>query len=129
MELFAMIQDGLVVNTVMANSEDEQDPAYLWVDISEVSPTPGVGWSYDGTDFIPPPVPPTDWASMLQEDINNLQSAYSVALSNYMDAVADGHTAAASEGVDVGVFDISSSWTTHEEASMMSLINLIKTGG
>jgi len=37
--------------------EEQFHPDLTWVDLTGVSPTPEVGWSYDGTAFAPPPPP------------------------------------------------------------------------
>lgn len=46
-----MIQNGIVVNAVLASNEDLKDPNYLWVDITNVVPRPSIGWIYDGKNF------------------------------------------------------------------------------
>jgi hypothetical protein len=55
--IFALIQAGVVVNTVVANIVDPQDPNYIWVDITNIFPQPCIGWSYDGKSFTAPPLP------------------------------------------------------------------------
>jgi hypothetical protein len=54
MNIYALIQNGIVVNTVNAQSTDTQDPTYIWVDITTISPQPGIGWNYNGTVFTAP---------------------------------------------------------------------------
>lgn len=49
MATFAIIDSGVVVNTIVADG---------WgggIDITELSPRPGIGWLYDGQAFAPPP--------------------------------------------------------------------------
>lgn len=57
--IYAMIQNGTIINTVMASSTDPKDPAYIWVDITDYSTTqgymPGVGWTTtDNINFTQP---------------------------------------------------------------------------
>lgn len=52
---YALIQTGVIVNTVLANPGDPQDPAYVWVDITNYNPMPGIGWTTtDNINFTPP---------------------------------------------------------------------------
>ena len=48
--IFALIQSGIIINTVIANVGDPQDTSYIWVDITNYSPIPGIG--YTTTDNI-----------------------------------------------------------------------------
>jgi len=56
----------LIFKNKVVQIEDVQFPVHsslVWIDITGVSPTPTVGWSYDGVNFSsppPPPTPPTD---------------------------------------------------------------------
>jgi hypothetical protein len=53
--IYALIQSGAVVNTVLAQPTDPQDPNYVWVDITNYSPMPGIGWTTtDNVNFTPP---------------------------------------------------------------------------
>jgi len=52
MKTFAIIDNGSVVNTVVAD-----DGYSLGIDITDISPMPSIGWSYDGSVFHPPIVP------------------------------------------------------------------------
>jgi hypothetical protein len=54
MNIWAMIQNGVVVNTVLASPTDFKDPNYIWVNITAYSPMPGIGWTYDGSNFTQP---------------------------------------------------------------------------
>lgn len=63
---FALIENGVVNNTIVA---DEWPGG---VNITDLKPRPGIGWSYDGTTFTPPaappapePEPPKRWISVL----------------------------------------------------------------
>jgi hypothetical protein len=52
---YALILAGVIVNTVLANPTDPQNPAYIWVDISGYMPMPGIGWTTsDNVNFTPP---------------------------------------------------------------------------
>lgn len=54
---FAIIQNGIVVNIVKAEQADAKDPNYLWVDITDVDPMPGIRWTYDAGEFTNPEQP------------------------------------------------------------------------
>jgi hypothetical protein len=53
-DVYAVIQNGVVVNTILATAKDEQDPQFMWVIITNLSPQPGIGWSFDGLNFTAP---------------------------------------------------------------------------
>ena len=58
MSIFAQIQSGVVINTQVMSSTDFQNPAYIWVDITNVVPQPSVGWDFNnGVWTNPNPVP------------------------------------------------------------------------
>jgi hypothetical protein len=46
---------GTVVNMQIINTGDPLDPNFTWVDVTTMTPQPGMTWTYDGTNFIPPP--------------------------------------------------------------------------
>lgn len=50
--VYAVIQDGVVTNTIVADSWPEG------IDITDVVPCPTPGWRYDGQTFTPPPTSP-----------------------------------------------------------------------
>lgn len=53
--IYALIQNGTIVNTVIANQGDLQDPSYVWVDITSYIPVPGIGWTTtDNVNFTQP---------------------------------------------------------------------------
>jgi hypothetical protein len=58
MKKFARIKDGLVAELLMTEGDIATmfNPALLWIDVSS---GPGIaeGWSFDGTNFAPPPAP------------------------------------------------------------------------
>ncbi len=55
--IYALINGGIVVNTIVAepdfisNLENDFDSI---VEISQDPGSPGIGWSYDGSNFTPP---------------------------------------------------------------------------
>jgi hypothetical protein len=52
---WAVILNGLIVNTVRASDSDIKDPAYIWVDLSQYNPQPGIGWTTsDNINFSQP---------------------------------------------------------------------------
>jgi hypothetical protein len=53
--VYALVQAGVIVNTVLANPSDPKDPAFTWVDVTNYSPMPGIGWTTtDNVNFTPP---------------------------------------------------------------------------
>ncbi len=50
--MFALIHAGLVVET--AAVEFPVAAGLQWVDVSAVTPAPGAGWAFDGTNFAAP---------------------------------------------------------------------------
>ena len=50
--IIAIIENGTVVNAIVADSWPDG------IDITDITPRPGIGWSYDGQAFIAPPAPP-----------------------------------------------------------------------
>ena len=51
---FALVQTGVIVNTVLASPTDPKDPAFIWVDITAYGPMPGIGWTTtDNINFTP----------------------------------------------------------------------------
>lgn len=46
----AIIEDGIVTNVILADSWPNG------IDITDLTPRPGPGWSYDGVTFVAPPV-------------------------------------------------------------------------
>ena len=57
MSIYAVIgADGIVSNMVVSDEAMNLDG--VWINVDNVSPQPGIGWSYDGSTFAPPPAPP-----------------------------------------------------------------------
>lgn len=55
MEVWAMIQNGVIINTVVASDSDWKDPNYIWVNIVAYIPRPAIGWiTSDNINFVPP---------------------------------------------------------------------------
>lgn len=56
--IYAQILNGTVINVIVLADEDLIDTFSEgfdhFVEIEQVPGSPGVGWSYDGTDFSPP---------------------------------------------------------------------------
>lgn len=55
MNTYAIIDGGLVTNMIDAQGEWPEG-----VDVTNLDPRPGIGWSYDGQVFTAPPAPPAD---------------------------------------------------------------------
>ena len=53
---FAIVTDGVVSNIVIA--DEPMSIGGLWVDLTDVTPAPGIHWSYADGVFAPPPAPP-----------------------------------------------------------------------
>lgn len=52
--VYALVQNSVVVNTVLAGLSDFKDPTYIWVDITTTSPRPSIGWTYADGVFTGP---------------------------------------------------------------------------
>jgi hypothetical protein len=60
---FALIKDNLVVNSIDADQQFADGISGDWqavVNTTEMSPPPGIGWTYINGVFTAPPIPP-DW--------------------------------------------------------------------
>lgn len=59
--IFAQIKDGLIVNTIVLDSSNDLSLFTSGFDyvlqIDQQYPRPGISWSFDGIQFIPPPIP------------------------------------------------------------------------
>jgi len=57
---YAIIKNGIVSNTILWDAEAQPDyaPEGTPVDVSSISPQPGPGWTYDGTNFTDPNAQP-----------------------------------------------------------------------
>ena len=55
--IYALINAGVVENTIVADTNFISGIENNWdacVQIDGLDPMPGIGWTYDGTDFAPP---------------------------------------------------------------------------
>ena len=48
---YAIIIDGVVVNTVVWDGVSEYNPEGLLLDLTNFDPEPGIGWDWDGKKF------------------------------------------------------------------------------
>lgn len=62
--IYAQIKNGLILNTIVC---DEDTPLDLFAEgfdhflrVDNLTPVPGIGWSYDGTSYNPPIDPETE---------------------------------------------------------------------
>jgi hypothetical protein len=61
MAKFAVIFNGLITNTIIADTladAQEASPAHATV-VEDTTNTVGIGWTYDGTNFVAPAAPTT----------------------------------------------------------------------
>lgn len=58
---YAIIKDGIVDNVIVADTQEvaEQVTGLTCVEIEQIPGGPGIGWSYDGTEFSAPVVEET----------------------------------------------------------------------
>ena len=56
MSIFAVIRNGVVINTILAESKSvaEEVTNQLCIEIEQVPTGPGIGWTYNGTSFTAP---------------------------------------------------------------------------
>lgn len=66
---YAIIDADVVVNVIVWDGESEWEPddKLTVIDISDISPAPGIGWSFDGTNFIAPPEPEKNEEELIAE--------------------------------------------------------------
>lgn len=55
MAVFAEIQAGKAINVAVADNLSDLPSNLTWIDLTHVTPAPGIGWSYEGGSFIAPP--------------------------------------------------------------------------
>jgi hypothetical protein len=67
------IQQGIVTSIILATVEEGEafDPESTWVDVTNIADV-GIGYSWDGTNFTPPPPGPPTYRTLLshQEWVN-----------------------------------------------------------
>jgi hypothetical protein len=55
MEVWAMVQNGIIINTVVSSDSDPKDPSYIWVNITLYPLRPAIGWiTSDNINFTQP---------------------------------------------------------------------------
>lgn len=74
--IFALIKDGVVQNTIVADQAfvDEHMKGYdAAIEIQDKPGSPGIGWIYDGKEFsAPAPLPPPDPVESFEEKVIRL---------------------------------------------------------
>jgi hypothetical protein len=62
MKIYAIVENGFIVNTIIWNGTSEYAHNGTAVEIDSLYPIPGIGWTYDGSTFINPnpSTPPSD---------------------------------------------------------------------
>lgn len=68
MSLFALVSNNAVVET--ASETFPVNPAFIWVDITSISPTPAFGWTYTGSAFVAPTIPEIDMRPQAQSALD-----------------------------------------------------------
>lgn len=74
---YAIIQAGMVVNVAVwdGKTEWDLDEGLAVVSIDDVSPQPGIGWAFDGTNFMAPPEPEKSKEELIAEAENQKQGS------------------------------------------------------
>ncbi|HDS7683621.1 TPA: tail fiber assembly protein [Enterobacter kobei] len=56
---YAMVENSKIVNVAVWDGETKWslDDGVTVINIDDISPQPGIGWSFDGTNFTAPPTP------------------------------------------------------------------------
>ncbi|MEE9647909.1 tail fiber assembly protein [Enterobacter soli] len=56
---YAMVENGKIVNVAVWDGETKWslDDGVTVINIDDISPQPGIGWSFDGANFTAPPAP------------------------------------------------------------------------
>lgn len=80
MNNYALIQNYIIVNIVIASDSDPQDPSYIWVNISSLNPLPSIGWTYNGNTFSNPNAITVTIESAIEANLSN----FSIALSSFI---------------------------------------------
>jgi hypothetical protein len=82
--IYALIQSNSVVNIVIASSTDIQDPNYTWIDITSISPQPGINWTYNGTAFTAPtPLPGPTEQQIIEAEIQVCIDGFNAIMVSY----------------------------------------------
>jgi hypothetical protein len=81
MSIYAQVQTGSVINTVIANSTDMFNPSYIWVDVTSYNPIPSIGWTtIDNVNFVTN-IPALNLSQAINANIQGFQNA----LMNFID--------------------------------------------
>lgn len=75
---YAKIQDNTIINIILAQETDDFDPNFTWAIITEVTPTPDVGWTYDGQTFSKPGLPDTAFGQAVTFSTDGVTDYYQV---------------------------------------------------
>jgi hypothetical protein len=61
MSNFAVIENGVVTNVIIADTQEiaEAVTGLTSIEVEQVPGAPGIGWLYDGSEFSAPPVEET----------------------------------------------------------------------
>lgn len=76
MAIYAKIYNGSIVNIQEQDEVDAQDPAFVWIDISNLSPQPAIGWLYDGSSFSAPGLPAEAYGRSVSFSTDNVHDTY-----------------------------------------------------
>lgn len=62
MQTYARLENGVVMEIIATDQDIKTmfSPGLVWVEITNITPLPAEGWTYDGTAFAPPPGPSLD---------------------------------------------------------------------
>ena len=101
--MWALIENDVVVGLTDVDPEGRFPEGITWEDVSKVSPSPEMGWSYVGGEFSPPP-PPSN------EDLASAAQSLKVVLMSE----AAKHIAPLQDAVDLGMA------TEEEEAALLA---------
>lgn len=75
MKTYALLTANTVVNIVDANQNDNQDPNFIWIDITNINPIPGIGWTYADSVFSDPNAPVVTLASAKAQKLVDFAAA------------------------------------------------------
>lgn len=72
---YAIIEGDKVVNVAVwdGKTEWEPDEGLKVINIADISPQPGIGWTFDGTNFVAPPQPEKSKEELVIEAENQKQ--------------------------------------------------------
>ena len=92
MNIFAQIIGPDVANTAVALHRSDLPADQTWIDVTEMTPQPCKGWTYDGQTFIAParaPIPPPP----LPQTVTNFQGRTALRQAGLFDVVQAAITA------------------------------------